>query len=185
MGNQSRVRSALPILMLAREQLGAVGVIGVGAIIGAILAYMFYVKALEMDVRKLASQEVGLRAELTALSDVGRKVKADGSLARQQDVSENKSVEDLLRGIYQAGIKHNVQLFKGEYAKDSVGPGYTRYKIKLPLTVGYKSLRYFINDVVASVPNVVLGGLVIDRESVGSALVRATVQFDVYVRETR
>jgi len=84
--------------------------------------------------------------------------------------------------LYDAAAREQLSLDQGEYrwARDR-DSGLSRYEIVLPVRGNYSSLRQYIAQVLADVPNLSLDGVVFSRQKIDDSAVDAQLRFSLYL----
>ena len=175
----ARVGGILPHVQYQLTRLGALGITGIAAVLGAAVITLTAVvpghsaiRALDADIARSmrhapsgeTTPEEGLAKLVAALPTRGQ-IPAVIGLVLQQ--------------AHQAGVPLDVGHYAFIPAKaGSVG----RYELEFPVRASYPQVRDFINRTLTAVPAASLDKLRIERKSVTDQAVNADVRFVVFVR---
>lgn len=84
--------------------------------------------------------------------------------------------------IYRAAAAEKLALTRGEYVLVPVADsGLSRYQISLPVRGSYGHIRRFVAATLASVPNLTLDDLSLQRQSIGDTQVEGRIRLSLYL----
>ena len=89
----------------------------------------------------------------------------------------NSSIKQILLVASDIGLVTD----KVDYASQAYSENLLKYQIRLPTQGSYIQIRQFINAVLNALPTAALADIQFKREGIGSDLVDATIQFNLYV----
>lgn len=167
------------------RQLGWQGAIGLTFIAVSILLLLFIAlpNAKKMDGLIISLAELRAKAAAGQLSvkpenefDVTAKLSA---LTPKQGEA-NKKIAQILHTATEAGLTTD----KVDYAAQPYSASLIKYQIKLPTQGSYIQIRQFLNSVLNELPTVALTDIKLKREDIGSDLIDAHIQFNLYVRKS-
>lgn len=92
----------------------------------------------------------------------------------------------LLLGLHQSAKKQGLSALRADY-RDSAEPDtpLRRVRVHIPVRGSYKAVRAWLNEVVASMPEVAIDGLEIRRADVGTEELEVQARFLVLLRAER
>jgi len=174
--------------MRIARRAGWPGALGLG-LIALALAYGHLVNGVtRRQIAQIAEQQRSLRA--LAARPASRALPAREQLERfygrfpgghaMQDV-----LRDVLVGLHESAAKHGLSVLRADY-RDSAEPGtpLRRVRVHIPARGSYAVVRAWLDDVVATLPQVAIEGLELRRADPGDE-VEAQVRFIVLVRDGR
>lgn len=169
----------------ALESLGWQGVTGIALMLGALYVLVTMVAPMEAhleDTRAkaarartstdVATQATKVADPATQLGDLYRTFPADDALP------------GLLAKLNEIGRAHGVALQQADYrARDDRGRQIGQYRISAPAVTTYPQLKSFLAAVLASLPNVSLDQLSLQRRAPAETMIDVQMQFTVYLRQ--
>jgi hypothetical protein len=173
------VGGILPHVQYQLTRLGALGITGIAAVLGAVVITLTAVvpghsaiRALDADIAR--SMRHSPSGETTAEEGLAKLVAALPTRGQIPSV-----IGLVLQQAHQAGVPLDVGHYAFIPAKaGSVG----RYELEFPVRASYPQVRDFINRTLTAVPAASLDKLRIERKSVTDQAVNADVRFVVFVR---
>jgi Tfp pilus assembly protein PilO len=99
----------------------------------------------------------------------------NGLMPKQNDA--NSKIAQLLHAATDAGLATD----KVDYAAQSYSNSLVKYQIKFPTQGNYTQIRRFINTVLNELPTMALTDIKLKRDDIGSDLINANIQFNLYV----
>jgi len=164
------------------QQLGWQGVLGLIFIAISILLLIF---VLVPSTKKMDALNLSF-AELKANKSKGNaEVKPDSqldviatlnALMPKQNEANNK-IAQILHAATSVGLATD----KVDYAAQTYSSSFIKYQIKFPTQGSYIQIRQFINAVLNALPTLALADINLKREDIGSDLIDANIQFNLYV----
>ena len=93
------------------------------------------------------------------------------------------ALQDVLLGLHQSARSQGLAALRADY-RDSAEPDtpLRRVRVHIPVRGSYKAVRAWLNDVVATMPEVAIDGLEIRRADVGTEEVEVQARFLVLLR---
>ncbi len=176
-GNSSKLHYKL-------RQLGWQGAIGLISIAVSILLLLFIALP---NAKKMDGLMISL-AESQAKIDAGQvNVKPDNefdviaklNVLTPKQGEANKKIAQILHTATEGGLTTD----KVDYAAQPYSASLIKYQIKLPTQGSYIQIRQFLNSVLNELPTVALTDIKLKREDIGSDLIDAHIQFNLYVRK--
>ena len=89
----------------------------------------------------------------------------------------NSSIKQILLVASDIGLVTD----KVDYASQAYSENLLKYQIRLPTQGSYIQIRQFINAVLNALPTTALADIQFRREDIGSELIDANIQFNLYV----
>jgi Tfp pilus assembly protein PilO len=135
-----------------------------------------------LQIAQIAEQQRSLR-ELTG-RPAQEALPAREQLARfYQRFPAGDALQDVLLGLHQSAGKQGLSALRADY-RDSAEPDtpLRRVRVHIPVRGSYKAVRAWLNDVIATMPEVALEGLEIRRAEMGQEAVEAQARFMVILR---
>lgn len=87
----------------------------------------------------------------------------------------------ILRRVFEEARRARLTSDTGKYELDAARPGgLARYRVTLPVSGPYPQVRGFIDGTLASLPEVALEELVLERRSIGDGTVEAQIRLAVF-----
>lgn len=167
-------------LRRAAERLGAPGMIAVAILATCAGYYGGTVLPLEQQIESMRDAGAsGTRPAQRRPED-----KSGGPLLQfVAAFPEEREAASVLAQIYALGERAGVRLAQGEYR--FIGPdalGMTQYKVMLPVSGRYPSIRKFVSSVLAEVPSIAVTQVNLQRERVGQQRIDARLELTLHLR---
>lgn len=127
-----------------------------------------------------------------SLRELAGRQAGDGLPAREQltrfyqRFPGGNALRDVLLGLHQSARKQGLSALRADY-RDSAEPDtpLRRVRVHIPVRGSYKAVRAWLNDVVATMPEVAIDGLEIRRADIGMEEVEAQARFVVLLKAGR
>jgi hypothetical protein len=166
------------------RQLGWQGAIGLIFIAASILLQLFITNpnAKKMDGLMISLAELQAKVtagQVEAKPDSQFDVVAKLNALTPKQGEANKKIAQILHTATETGLSTD----KVDYAAQSYSTSLIKYQIKLPTQGSYIQIRQFLNSVLNALPTVALTDIKLKREDIGSDLIDAHIQFNLYVRK--
>ena len=99
-------------------------------------------------------------------------------------LEEKADTHHVIRSLFRAAERHALGLAQADYALafDEAGKFWT-YRVDLPLSGPYGSLRRFVDEVLRAIPCAALEQIDFKRDGVGAASVEARMRFVLYLKD--
>ena len=169
----------------AMESLGWQGMMGFGLMLGAL--YVFATMVVPMEARledtraqagrprnatDVPTQATRVADPATQLNELYRAFPGDDALP------------GLLAKLNEIGRAHGVALQQADYrANDDRARQIGQYRISVPSVTTYPQLKSFLAEVLATLPNVSLDQLSLQRRAPTEPTIEVQIQFTVYLRQ--
>lgn len=171
------------VLAETAQRLGIPGAVGAALGVAALGIFLAAVMPAERDLaqKRLAVQTAAERKARAAETAQAEAKSPQTQLQSFYESFPNESAAaDSLQRIYQAAAEHGIKLPHGEYTMvmdDKAG--LTRYRINLPVTGSYQSLRSFINSALAALPTLALEHVDFQRQKISDTQLEAKIRFSL------
>jgi hypothetical protein len=161
--------------------LGLRGLIGLGCLAAAALAYPFVLVPMSADLAK-ARDEANTLQQARG-KGAGKPSDTDVPLETfYRFFPPAASAPDLLDKLYSSASRRAIVLDQAEYRLTRERDGkLSRYQITLPVRATYPQLRGFVEDVLAQIPSAALEGIGFRRDAISAESVDAQIRFVVYL----
>jgi hypothetical protein len=171
LGNQWLPRAAWTV-----SRTGRLGLVGIALLIASGLF-------LVSTHLKVAAEVAALRADLAAAPTPARD--AAGAVAHpalaMQALPARADVPAILRQLFEKATRARLTVDTGKYEVNATrSSGVVRYRIAFPVTGPYPQVRSFIDSTLATMPEVALSDLVLERKSISDGNVEAQLRMTVY-----
>jgi Tfp pilus assembly protein PilO len=170
---------------LAMESLGWHGVIGVGLTLGALYVFATMVAPMEARLEDTRAQAARPRKATDAPTQATRVADPAIQLSELYGAFPgDDALPGLLAKLNEIGRTHGVALQQADYsANEDRGRQIGQYRLSAPLVTTYPQLKSFLADVLASLPNVSLDQLSLQRHAPAETKIEVQMQFTVYLRQ--
>jgi hypothetical protein len=171
----------LPRAGWAIRRTGRLGLVGIGLLLAAAVF-------LASTYLKVASEVEALRAGLAAAPGPAPTPAADAvtdPAAVLRDLPPRADLPAILRQLFTNALQARLTVDSGKYeVRATKSSGVARYLIAFPVTGPYPQVRAFIDSTLATMPEVALSDVVLERKSIGDANVEAQIRLTVYTTVT-
>jgi len=164
------------------RQLGWQGALGLIFIAISILLLIFVlvpstkkIDALNLSFAELKANKAKGKAEIKPDSQLDVIAKLNGLMPKQNEA--NNKIAQILHAATIVGLATD----KVDYAAQTYSGSFIKYQIKFPTQGSYIQIRQFINAVLNAQPTLALADIKLKREDIGSDLIDANIQFNLYV----
>ena len=165
--------------------LGWQGVGGIGLALSALLFFATIVAPMEASLDQIRSQAALPRrttdanAQSLQASDPARQLNALYNAFPADD-----ALPGLLAKLHEIAMAHGVALQQADYrGANERGRQIGQYRISVPSTTTYPQLKSFLADVLATLPNLSLDELSLQRRAPAEARIEVQMQFTLYLRQ--
>ena len=170
------------ILNYKLRQLGWQGVLGLIFIAMSILLLIFVlvpstqkIDALNLSFAELKANKSKGSVEVKADSQLDVIAKMNGLMPKQNEA--NNKIAQILHAATTVGLATD----KVDYAAQTYSGSFIKYQIKFPTQGSYIQIRQFINNALNALPTLALADIKLKREDIGSDVIDANIQFNLYV----
>ena len=165
--------------------LGWQGVAGLGLALGALLSFAAVVAPMEASLDHIRSQAaLPRKAKDTTAQSLQAIDPATQLNALYNAFPADDALPGLLAKLHEIGKAHGVALQQADYrATDERGRQIGQYRISVPSTTTYPQLKSFLADVLATLPNLSLDQLSLQRHDPAEATIEVQMQFTLYLRQ--
>jgi hypothetical protein len=162
--------------------LGPRGLIGLGCLAAAALAYPIVLVPMSAELGKARDEANSLQQARG--KSVGKPSDPGVSLDTfYRFFPPAASAPDVLDKLYSSASRRSIVLDQAEYRLTRERDGkLSRYQITLPVRATYPQLRGFVEDVLAQIPSAALEGVGFKRDAISAETVDAQIRFVVYLR---
>jgi hypothetical protein len=167
----------VPQLQYRVARLGAVGLVGIAALLaaaaitlGALLPGQSAIRTLDADIARARQRPP---VENTPEEGLGRLVSS---------LPTRGQIPLVIGEVLQQARQSGVPLDSGHYSFTQKAGNIGRYELEFPVKASYPQIRDFINRTLTAVPAAGLDKLHIERRSVTEETVNADVRFVIFVR---
>lgn len=167
------------------QQLGWQGAMGLSFIAASTLLLLFIAlpntKKMDGLIIRLAELQAKTAAGQTnAKPDNQFDVIAKLNAVTPSQGDANKRIMQILHAATEVGLATD----KVDYVAQPYSTSLIKYQIKFPTQGSYIQIRQFLNGVLNALPTVALTDIKLKREDIGSDLIDAHIQFNLYVRKS-
>jgi hypothetical protein len=171
------------VLAETAQRLGIPGAVGAALAAAALGIFLSAVMPAERDLaqKRLAIQQANERKARTSEAALAEGQSPQTQLqAFYEAFPKESAAADSLQHIYQAAAENGIKLPHGEYtlAMDDKA-GLARYRINLPVTGTYQSIRGFINAALTALPTLALEHVDFQRQKIGDTQLEAKIRFSL------
>ncbi|HKU71627.1 MAG TPA: hypothetical protein VJQ51_12370 [Burkholderiales bacterium] len=161
--------------------LGLRGLIGLGCLAAAALAYLLVLVPMSAELGKARDEANVLQQERGKRG--GKPSDPGVPLASfYRFFPPAASAPELLDKLYSSASGRSIVLDQAEYRLTRERDGkLSRYQITLPVRASYPQLRGFVEDVLAQIPSAALEGIGFKRDSISAEAVDAQIRFVIYL----
>jgi hypothetical protein len=174
LGNEWLPRAAWTI-----SRTGRPGLVGIALLLAAALF-------LTSTHLKVAAEVEALRADLAAAQGRARAPDADRVVdpaTAMRALPARADMPAILQQLFDQAARARLAVDTAKYEIDETRKsGVVRYRIAFPVTGPYPQIRAFIDATLATMPEVALSGLALERKSIGDGNVEAQIRMTVYTR---
>ncbi len=172
------------IFWLRVQQLGAMGLVGLGLLLVALITWLILVQADQREFLKLLRTQEALHTQ-----EIQKKTLATNSaLSKEEQIDifyrafpTEDRVSELLGMLYRAAEKNDLVLETGEYTRTRTGSDrLIRYRVMLPVKGTFQQVLAFMDKVLKD-PNTALENATFKREKVDDLTVDAKLNFILFV----
>ncbi|HSV79866.1 MAG TPA: GspMb/PilO family protein [Ramlibacter sp.] len=137
------------------------------------------------QIAQIAEQQRGLRER--AARPASEALPAREQLARfYQRIPGSDALQDVLLGLHQSARKQGLSALRADYRDDAeADTPLRRVRVLVPVRGSYLAVRAWLNEVVATMPQVALDGLEMRRSDAGTEEVEVQARFLVVLRAGR
>jgi Tfp pilus assembly protein PilO len=162
------------------QRLGRTGVVGLAALVFAVVFFAFTLLPLQARVGHLREALQSAASNAQRPNAVPREEQAANFIAR---LPTRNNLPAVLGAIVQQAEKAGLSLDRGAY-QWSVGKSgsIARYQLTLPVRGSYPAIRKFVDATLVEVPAAALAGISLERSNVGDAQVTANLRFEIFLR---
>jgi Tfp pilus assembly protein PilO len=141
--------------------------------------------ATRRQIAQVTEQSRSLR-ELAA-RPAGDALPAREQLTRfYQHFPGGNALQDVLLGLHQSAKRQGLGALRADYRDSAeLDTPLRRVRVHIPVRGSYKAVRAWLNDVVATMPEVAIDGLEIRRADIGMEEVEAQARFVVLLKAGR
>lgn len=173
------------ILLENLHALGWPGLVG-GAALVASLAYGMTVvlpsSRLQQETFQQRVHAEALQARRESGEDLGPQTPEEQRAAFYRQFPAQADATRWIERIYRAAAAEKLSLTRGEYVLVPVADsGLSRYQISLPVRGSYGHIRRFIATTLATVPNLNLDDLSLQRQDIGDSQVEGRIRLSLYL----
>lgn len=175
------------IFLLRAQQVGTMGLVGLGLVLLALIAWWVLVEADQREFVKLTRTLDALH-----LQDVQKNALAGNSvLGKEEQVDmfyrafpPESQLPESLGQLYLAAEKQDLVLETGEYTRTQAGSDrLIRYRVMLPVKGSFKQVLAFMDKVLKD-PHMALENATFKRDKVDDVMVDAKLSFILFVNAT-
>ena len=164
------------------RQSGWQGILGLALIAISILLMLFVVMPSinnwdAMMIRFTALEENKANGKMQSIPDPQIDIVALLNRQLPQQEEANRKIAQILHAATDAGLVTD----KVDYASQPYSTSLLKYQIRLPTQGSYIQIRQFIQAVLNALPTAALADIQFRREDIGSELIDANIQFNLYV----
>ncbi len=171
---------------LAMESFGWQGVIGIGLMLGALYVFATMVAPMEARLEDTRAEAARPRNATGVPTTQATRV-ADPATQLSELYGAfpgDDALPGLLAKLNEIGRAHGVALQQADYrANEDRGRQIGQYRISVPSVTTYPQLKGFLADVLATLPNVSLDQLSLQRHAPAETTIEVQMQFTVYLRQ--
>jgi Tfp pilus assembly protein PilO len=170
---------------LAMESLGWQGTMGVGLFLGALYIFAIMVAPMEARLEDTRAQAARPRKATDVSAQATRVADPATQLSELYGAFPgDDALPGLLAKLNEIGRAHGVALQQADYrASEGRDRQIGQYRISVPSVTTYPQLKSFLADVLASLPNVSLDQLSLQRHAPAETTIEVQMQFTVYLRQ--
>ncbi len=178
---RSSGRQVSRVIVSSFKALGVTGSAGAGLLLlaglGAVLLWLPLQRDLAAARAELAARGSGT---LTTVDDRAGRTGTAGFVAR---LPTQQQLPAILGQIVGQATAAQLELEKGTYSLvSSKSQRVVRYQLVYPVRGTYPAIRKFVDGSLAAVPSLALGGLRMERSTVGASQLDAEVKFVIFAR---
>lgn len=180
--NSSKQSKLHDTLNYKLRQLGWQGVLGLIFIAISILLLIFVLvpstqkmDALNLSFAELKANKANVKIEPKSDNQLDVIGKLNALMPKQSDA--NSKIAQILHAATTIGLATD----KVDYAAQTYSGSFIKYQIKFPTQGSYIQIRQFINAVLNALPTLALADIKLKREDIGSDVIDANIQFNLYV----
>ncbi len=172
------------IFWLRVQQVGTMGLAGLGLLLVALIAWLVLVQADQHEFAKLTRTLEALHVQEIQKNALP----ANSALSKEEQVDifyrafpTEDRVPESLGALYRAAEKNDLVLETGEYTRTRSGSDrLIRYRVMLPVKGTFKQVLAFMDKVLKD-PNMALENATFKRDKVDDLTVDAKVSFILFV----
>lgn len=131
--------------------------------------------ALQTSVAELEANAVAGKSNAKPDNQFDVVAQLNSLIPKQTDA--NSKIAQMLHAATDAGLATD----KVDYAAQPYSNSLIKYQIKFPTQGSYMQIRHFINTVLNELPTMALTDIQLKRDDIGSDLIDANIQFNLYV----
>lgn len=163
------------------ETLGKVGLVG---LILVITSFVLYVLLLLPAEEKYNSQ----LSKITSIdqhSHLAKSLKFENSISSFWNLFPSKSeINNQIRTIHQIAKKQKIEIDRIDYKHLKFNaPSLFCYQITFSINSDYRTLRYFISELLKQLPNATMESIDFERENSDQAEINSTIKLALYFRD--
>jgi Tfp pilus assembly protein PilO len=165
--------------------LGWQGVAGIGLALGALLSFAAVVAPMEASLNQIRSQAaLPRKASDKAAQSLQAADPATQLNALYNAFPADDALPGLLAKLHEIAKAHGLALQQADYrGADERGRQIGQYRISVPSTTTYPQLKSFLADVLATLPNLSLDQLSLQRRAPAEEKIEVQMQFTLYLRQ--
>jgi hypothetical protein len=170
--------------MRIARRAGWPGALGMGLVALALAYGHFGNGETRRQIAQLAEQQRSLREQ--AARPASRALPAREQLEHfYRRFPGGHAMQEVLVGLHELAAKHGLSPLRADY-RDSAEPGtpLRRMRVLIPVRGSYKAVRAWLDDVIATMPQVAIEGLELRRADAGDE-VEVQARFIMLVRDGR